>query len=82
VHGSFADDPDLASEGAPTELGVRRVHAALQAGFLAAVLRADNPKLADDVNGRAQRILEAIDAQTGVEEALLLRGWTAHWAKT
>jgi hypothetical protein len=84
VHGSFADDPDLASEIAPTELGVRRVHAALQAGFLAAVLRTRNPKLADDVSKGAQQLLAAIDAQSGMEEALakldeaLARGWTAH----
>ena len=88
VHGSFADDPDLASEGEPTELGVRRVHAAVQAGFLAVALRQRNPKLASDVSEHAQQLLAAIDAQNGVEKALatlddsLVRGWTAHWAKT
>ncbi|MGO8759464.1 MAG: hypothetical protein ACLQG3_15195 [Terracidiphilus sp.] len=87
VHGSFADDPQLASEGAPTELGVRRVHAALQAGFLATALRQRSPKLAADIGGGAQRLLTAIDTQTGVEAALallddlLVRGWSAHWAK-
>ncbi len=88
VHGSFLDDPDLPSEGAPTELGVRRVHAALQAGFLAAALCQRNPRLANDVSERAQQLLAAIDAQNGVENALaalndsLVRGWTAQWTKT
>jgi hypothetical protein len=88
VHGSFSDDPELASEGAPTELGVRRVHAALQAGFLATVLRQCDPELADDLSERAQQLLAAIDAQNSVEKALatlddlLARGWTTHWTKT
>ncbi len=88
VHGSFADDPDLPSEGAPTELGVRRVHAAAQAGFLAVALRQRNPKLASDVSEHSQQLLAATDAQNGVEKALatlddsLVHGWTAHWAKT
>jgi hypothetical protein len=87
VHGSFADDPDLASEGAPTELGVRRVHAALQAGFLSSVLRERNPKIADEIANRAQQLLAAIDAGSNFEPALaalddvLLSGWTAHWSK-
>jgi hypothetical protein len=84
VHGSFADDPDLANEIAPTALGVRRVHAALQAGFLTTALRA-YPALAAQIGARARELLAAIDAQSGVEQALaalddaLVRGWTAHW---
>ncbi len=88
VHGSFADDPELASESAPTELGVRRVHAALQAGFLSAALSRRNPELANEVSARANRLLDAIDAQAGLEEALasadetFARAWTAHWARS
>jgi hypothetical protein len=87
VHGSFADDPDLASEIAPTELGVRRVHAALQAGFLTTALHARNPTLAKQIGARAQVLLTAVDAKNGVEQALaaldtaLIRGWTAHSAR-
>ncbi|MGD0346755.1 MAG: hypothetical protein ABSA85_08365 [Terracidiphilus sp.] len=87
VHGSFASDPDLASEGAPTELGVRRVHAALQAGFLSSVLRERNPKIADEIGSHAQKLLTAIDAGSNIGPALaalddsLVRGWTAHWSK-
>jgi hypothetical protein len=87
VHGGFVDDPDLASEGAPTELGVRRVHAALQAGFLSSVLRERNPKIADEIGNRAQQLLAAIDGGSNVEPALatlddaLVGGWTAHWTK-
>ena len=87
VHGSFVDDPDMASEGAPSELGVRRVHAALQAGFLSSVLPERNPKVADEIGSLAQQLLAAIDAGSNVEPALarlddaLVRGWTAHWTK-
>lgn len=86
VHGDFDDDPDLASEIAPTELGVRRVHAALQAGFLASALRARNANLANAIAGRAQTLLAAIDARSDVRPALneldsaLVSGWTAHWS--
>lgn len=85
VHGSFADDPDLAAEIAPTELGVRRVHAALQAGFLTAALDSSDATLAREIGSRAQQLLAAIDAQGAVEQALaalndvLAQGWTRHW---
>lgn len=85
--GSFADDPDLASEGAPTELGVRRVHAALQAGFLSSVLSERNAKITDEIASRAQQLLAAINGGNDVEPALavlddaLVRGWIAHWSK-
>jgi hypothetical protein len=86
VHGSFADDPELASEGEPTELGVRRVHAAIQGGFLSAALKDSNKELAEHVRDLSLRLLQAIDAQNPVDEALaeldeaLLRGWSLHWA--
>ncbi len=87
VNGSFVDDPDLASEIAPTELGVRRVHAALQAGFLSAVLVVPNAALAQRIATRAKDLFAAIDSNGGVEQRLaalddaLLRGWTTHWAR-
>ena len=87
VHGSFTDDPELASEGEPTELGVRRVHAAIQGGFLAGVLESRNKELAEQVRYRSERLLQAIDTQGEVERALaelddaLARGWSAHWAE-
>jgi hypothetical protein len=87
VHGSFVDDPELASEGEPTEIGVRRVHAALQGGFLAKTLSDRDKELAEQVRDRSLRLLQAIDAQSPAEGALaeldeaMLRGWSAHWAK-
>lgn len=86
VDGTFVEDPDMASEGAPTELGVRRVHAALQAGFLTTALRARNATLADQISVRARQLLSAIDRQSGVESALatlddaLVHGWPEHWS--
>ena len=86
VHGSFADDPELASEGEPTEIGVRRVHAAIQGGFLAKALNGSNKEFAEKVSDCSQRLLQAIDALSPTEGALaeldeaLLRGWALHWA--
>ena len=87
VHGTFADDPELASEGAPTETGVRRVHATIQAGFLAAALRGHDEALAEEVRTLSSCLLQAIDAQGAVEEELakldeaLTRGWQLHWSR-
>lgn len=87
VHGSFTLDPELASEGAPTELGVRRVHAAMQAGFLAGALRGRDEALTKEVRDLSLRLLQAIDSQNEVEGALakldeaLARGWALHWAR-
>jgi len=86
VHGSFADDPELASESEPTEIGVRRVHAAVQGGFLARTLSGRDKELAEQVRDRSLRLLQAIDAQSPAEKLLaeldeaMLRGWSAHWA--
>ncbi len=86
VHGSFVDDPELASESEPTEIGVRRVHAAIQGGFLAKTLSDCDKELAEQVRDRSLRLLQAIDAQSPAEGALaeldeaMLRGWALHWA--
>lgn len=86
VHGNFDDDPDLARELAPTESGVRRVHAVLQAGFLATSLQSRNASLAAEIQSRAQVLLAAIDAKNHESQALasldesMLRAWPAYWA--
>jgi hypothetical protein len=85
VDGTFVDDPDMATEGAPTDVGVRRVHAALQAGFLATALRARERTVAGQIATRAQKLLRAIEAKSNVEstlaslDAALIEGWNAHW---
>ncbi len=86
VHGNFVDDPDLARELAPTEMGVRRVQAVLSAGFLTATLQGSNPTLAKQIETRARELLAAIDAKRSAEailaslEASMMRGWVAHWS--
>jgi hypothetical protein len=45
VTAQFADDPRLAAENEPTEFGVRRMHALVQAGFLSTVLTASHEVL-------------------------------------
>jgi len=66
---------------------VRRVHAALQAGFLSSVLHERNPRIAYEIANLAQQLLAAIDAASNVEHTLaalddaLIGGWTTHWSK-
>ncbi len=87
VQAGLTGDPQLATEGEPTGLGVRRVHAAVQAGFLGARLSATAADVSQETKAGGKRLLDAISSQAGVEEALasldevLLRGWRRHWAR-
>ncbi|HEX3880499.1 MAG TPA: hypothetical protein VHW24_26135 [Bryobacteraceae bacterium] len=84
VQGGLVLDPQLAVEGEPTEAGVRRVHAAIQCGFLSKAL-VNREALAHDVEARGLKLLEAIDKGSGVDDALaaadevLIPAWKAHW---
>jgi hypothetical protein len=68
------------------EIGVHRVHAAIQGGFLARALKGHSEELAEEVQVRSLSLLQAIDAQNNVEGTLaklnesLARGWFLHWA--
>jgi hypothetical protein len=85
VKAEMADDPRLAVEHQPTEDGVRRVHAAVQCGFLSAALGSEDPALAGEVKKAGLQLLDAIDAGQKLSESLgaaddaLIRGWRAHW---
>ena len=59
VSAAFQDDPRLASENEPTHLGVRRIHAIIQAGFLTAVLADRNAELAASIETITERLLAA-----------------------
>jgi hypothetical protein len=84
VHGVMTSDPELAAEGEPTDLGVRRVHAAIQGGFLSTALLPRNQMLATEVNEKSMRLLASIDEQKGIDQSLqvldesLVRGWNAY----
>jgi hypothetical protein len=85
VDSGMADDPQLAIEGQPTEDGVRRVHGAIQSGFLSAALATEDATLADEVREAGLHLLDAIDAGQKLDEAriavddALIRRWKVHW---
>src|SRR5262249_42636672 len=74
-------DPRLASENEPTHLGVRRIHALIQAAFLRERFRSDRQNIATAIDKSAQRLL-AFDAEPNKARdelrtlnSELLRGW-------
>jgi hypothetical protein len=78
VSGTFVNDPVLAFENEPTEPGVRRVHALIQAGFLAGRGGLD-PLVSAPLRAAADRLIDATaDNQAPVLaelEQLLLAAW-------
>ena len=83
VTADFERDPRLAAENQPTEFGVRRIHAVIQGGFLAAELRERDAELAKSIETKTGRLLDAEqDAVRSTAElaslnAELIRGWRA-----
>jgi hypothetical protein len=79
VTAAFEDDPRLAAENEPTEIGVRRIHAIIQGGFLSATLSDRDKELAKSIEILSGRLLDAEQDQSTVElnnlNAELLRGW-------
>jgi hypothetical protein len=81
VTAAFEDDPRLATENEPTDVGVRRIHAIIQGGFLSAALRNRGKGLAKSIGDASERLLaaEQDQAQSSVElnnlNLELLRGW-------
>lgn len=84
VTAPFTGDPRLAAENEPTEFGVRRMHAIVQAGFLSAALR--DRTLADAIEAHARQLLAAEKSNADARAALdllnpkLVDGWRAHQA--
>jgi len=81
VTAAFEDDPRLPTENEPTDVGVRRIHAIIQGGFLSAALRNRGKGLAKSIGDASERLLagEQDQAQSSVElnnlNLELLRGW-------
>ncbi len=62
VSAQFESDPQLSAENEPTELGVRRIHAIVQGGFLSTAVRErrpDSPAVAMQIERLALRLLDA-----------------------
>src|SRR5262245_19311977 len=69
VTAPFKDDPRLPAENEPTEIGVRRMHAIVQGGFLNQALLGRDRAQAAAIDGLTQKLLAA-DGGTAIESAL------------
>ena len=85
VHGTLETDKQLAQQPQPTELGVRRVHALLQGGYLLHVLKDQDQGIRDEIEARAADLIAAglstdacATALDSIDETLQ-RGWTQFW---
>jgi hypothetical protein len=70
VTAPFQDDPRLAAENEPTEIGVRRMHGIVQGGFLGAAVQASDGALASEIDGLTQKLLAAEGDAAAMERAL------------
>jgi hypothetical protein len=83
----LAQDPLLAAEGAPTESGVRRVHALIQAGFLISSLSGPHGDTSREIEESCGAVLSAelesdqLRAALDLLDAALAQGWPLHWAR-
>lgn len=84
----LANDLQLAAEFEPTELGVRRIHSLLQAGFLAKKAERSDPQVAGEIQKLAT-VVQSTDVSDqdlliGIEKLddSLKREWRKHWNET
>lgn len=79
-------DPQLAAENEPTELGVRRVSALIQGGYLTGVLKDGAGQHTNLLEEGSRQLLKAIAQNEGIEQALatldeaLVEGWRHYWS--
>jgi hypothetical protein len=85
VHGPLVSDPQLDAAVEPTEIGIRRIHALIQAGFLCSALAKSDAELVERMEGKAAALIackpdskEAEPAISALDE-LLVQGWKWHW---
>jgi hypothetical protein len=85
VHGPLVSDPQLDAAVEPTETGIRRIHALIQAGFLCSALARSNAEIVEGMEGKAAALIackpdskEAEPAIAALDE-LLIQGWKRHW---
>jgi hypothetical protein len=85
VHGPLVSDPQLDAAVEPTDVGVRRIHALIQAGFLCSALAQSNAELVERMEGKAAALIackpdgkETGSAIAALDE-LLIEGWKRHW---
>jgi hypothetical protein len=86
VEGVLASDPAMAASNEPTLLGVRKIHALIQAGFLCRALTT-NGELSKAMEKLAESLALSvadveIDKQLSALNELLQRGWKLHWQKS
>jgi hypothetical protein len=86
VTAQFERDPRLQAENEPTELGVRRMHAIVQGGYLSSALT-DQSRDAAKIEALTRALIAVEGSGPRVEEALaaldeaLVRGWKTRGAQ-
>jgi hypothetical protein len=84
VHGALTGDKQLAAQAQPTELGVRRIHALVQGGFLFS--RLEDPQITQEIEARSAPLVDKATRGRELAAALqsfdetLMRGWKKHWS--
>lgn len=85
VRGTMESDEALAAQPEPTDIGVRRIHALVGAGYLCRVV--GDSALAKEIEKNARALLssglkadEAEETAITVLNASMVRGWQKHWA--
>lgn len=85
VHGPLTDDPQLAAAVEPTETGIRRIHALIQAGFLCSVLWDVERGLVGPMERAAAALIECgpegkeTKAALSALDEIMIHGWKRHW---
>jgi hypothetical protein len=85
VHGAVVVDKRLAAVAEPTEVGVRRIHALLQAGYVWSVLIDSDREIRDRIRSAGEALAKTGTTGSEAESALdslnrvLIRGWKQYW---
>lgn len=85
VEGVLTVDPQLASAKEPTNVGVRRIHALIQAGYLCRVLSGRDADLVATIERQAAPLMAPDATPDSCRDALgpldesLRKGWQLHW---
>jgi hypothetical protein len=78
-------DPQLDAAVEPTEIGIRRIHALIQAGFLCTALQAHYASEVANIERAASKLIQSDPNKENINQSLneldtlLIAGWKRHW---
>lgn len=85
VHGPLVSDPQLDAAVEPTEIGIRRIHALIQAGFLCTALQEHYASEVANIERAASKLIQSDPNKENINQSLneldtlLIAGWKRHW---